>query len=167
MTRERLAFGRGLAMVAEHTWGVDIKTYLRDETAWDRPAFEAARRSDPRFAYTEASWAEQRRYLDTAVAELSETDRVLAAAALAPLEPAPGEGAVVPLDGPIEIAGWTITVNRRTGDIATLVSPSGTVIDGLDGSLLGYRYESYDSADMAAASRQLPATPAGLGHPRP
>jgi hypothetical protein len=28
-------------MVAEHTWGVDIKTYLRDDTAWDRPDFEA------------------------------------------------------------------------------------------------------------------------------
>ncbi|MDF2798589.1 MAG: hypothetical protein K0R85_1333, partial [Devosia sp.] len=28
-TPERRAFGRGLTMVAEHTWGVDIKTYLR------------------------------------------------------------------------------------------------------------------------------------------
>ncbi|KQX34337.1 hypothetical protein ASD04_17010 [Devosia sp. Root436] len=59
ITPERLAFGRGLTQVAEHTWGVDIKTYLRDETAWTRPDFEAARRSDYRFAYTEQSWAEQ------------------------------------------------------------------------------------------------------------
>lgn len=59
ITPERLAFGRGLTQVAQHTWGVDIKTYLRDETAWTRPDFEAARRSDYRFAYTEQSWAEQ------------------------------------------------------------------------------------------------------------
>src|SRR5690606_17940647 len=39
LTPERLAFGRGLTQVAEHTWGVDIKTYLRDETAWDRVDF--------------------------------------------------------------------------------------------------------------------------------
>src|SRR5206468_12099016 len=101
MTPGRLALGRGLAMVAEHTWGVDIKTYLRDEAAWDRPAFEAARRNDPRFAYTEASWAEQRRYLDAAVNELNATDRALAVDTLAPLEPTPAEGAVVSLDGPI------------------------------------------------------------------
>ena len=36
----RRAFGRGLTLVAEHTWGVDVKTYLRDERAWDRPDFE-------------------------------------------------------------------------------------------------------------------------------
>ena len=81
---------------------------------------------------------------------LSETDRALAAAALAPLEPAPGRGAAVPLDGPLEIAGWTITVDspdrrhRHAG-----LARTAPIIDGLDGSLLGYRYESYDSADMA------------------
>lgn len=36
LTASRLAFGRGLAMVAEHTCGVDIKSYLRDEKAWSR-----------------------------------------------------------------------------------------------------------------------------------
>ena len=30
ITPERLALGRDLAMVAEHTWGVDLKTYLRE-----------------------------------------------------------------------------------------------------------------------------------------
>ena len=154
-------------MVAEHTWGVDIKTYLRDETAWDRPAFEVARRNDPRFAYTEASWAEQRQYLDTAVGALSEPDRALAAAALAPLEPEPAEGTAVPLEGPLAVAGWTMTVDPRTGDIARLVSPNGTIVDGLGGSLLGYRYESYDAADMARHLDSYLRAPGRLGHPRP
>ena len=57
-------------MVAEHTCGVDIKSYLRDDKAWSRADFEAARRSDYRFAYTEASWDEQRAYLDQAVPQL-------------------------------------------------------------------------------------------------
>ena len=47
-------FGRDLALVAEHTWGVDIKSFLRDTTAWDRPAFEARRASDYRFRFAEA-----------------------------------------------------------------------------------------------------------------
>lgn len=52
LTTERLAFGRGLAMVAEHTCGVDIKSYLRDDKAWSREDFEAARKADYRFAST-------------------------------------------------------------------------------------------------------------------
>ena len=84
-------------LVAEHTWGVDIKSYLRDEAAWDRPAFEAARATDPRFAYTEASWAEQRAYLDAAVAALAPADRERAAAGAgrhraAPPAARPGHG---------------------------------------------------------------------------
>ena len=78
-TPARRAFGRGLTLVAEHTWGVDIKSYLRDETAWDRADFEAARTTDYRFAYAEASWAEQRAYLDAAVAALAPADRDRAA----------------------------------------------------------------------------------------
>lgn len=53
LTPERLGFGRDLALVAEHTWGVDIKSYLRDTSAWDRPAFEALRTSDYRFRFVE------------------------------------------------------------------------------------------------------------------
>ena len=80
----RRAFGRGLTLVAEHTWGVDIKSYLRDEHGLGpaRPSRPRAR-SDPRFAYTEASWAEQRAYLDAAVAALAPADRERAAEALA------------------------------------------------------------------------------------
>jgi hypothetical protein len=133
LTPQRLAFGRGLAMVAEHTCGVDIKSYLRDDQAWDRPAFEAARKSDYRFAYTEASWAEQRAYMDAAIAELPEANRRF--------------------DAPSEIndsGNWSVTYHPVTGDIASITSPSGAAISGANGSLLGYRYESYDAAGIAA-----------------
>ncbi|KKB86647.1 glycosyl hydrolase [Devosia limi DSM 17137] len=144
LTPERLAFGRGLAMVAEHTCGVDIKTYLRDELAWDRPEFTRARRDDYRFAYTEASWAEQRAFLDAAVAALEPVDRALAVDALAEL----GAGAAPSgaLSPGVELSsdGWTATLDPATGDIAALTSPDGITIAGRDGVLLGYRYESYD-----------------------
>lgn len=144
LTPERLAFGRGLAMVAEHTWGVDIKTYLRDEKAWDRPAFEAARKSDYRFAYSEQSWAEQRTYLDEAVAALAPEDRALAEAAVRDPD-LPG----VPAAGNIlSDGGWTATLDPETGDITRIASPSGMVLDGRAGSLLGYRYESYDWTEL-------------------
>jgi len=135
LTPERRAFGRGLTMVAEHTWGVDIKSYLRDTTAWDRAEFNALRKTDYRFAYTEASWAEQRGYLDEAVAALGEPDRERALAA----------------DASEDVAanGWRVE-RGPTGDVMSITAPGGQSLVGTNGSLLGYRYESYDARDVDA-----------------
>ena len=143
---ERLAFGRGLTMVAEHTWGVDIKTYLRDEKAWDRADFEAARGSDYRFAYAEQSWAEQRGYLSSAVGQLGAADRAAAERALARLAlPAP----IMPVPGTvIADGGWTAELDVATGDVLRLTAPDGRVVEGGAESLMGYRHESYDWAAL-------------------
>jgi hypothetical protein len=125
-----LAFGRGLGMVAEHTWGVDIKQYLRDQTGFDRPIFEALRDTDYRFRFTEASWHEQSTYLDAALAELDPADR--------------------PEDEPTgtDLNGWQVETDGRTGDIAAVSSPSGRTIRGEANSLMGFRYESYDAVGI-------------------
>lgn len=143
LTPERLAFGRGLAMVAEHTWGVDIKTYLRDDKAWDRPDFEAARNSDYTFAYAEASWAEQRAYLDAAVEQLTPDDRALASITTDTTRAPQAQHGTMLSDG-----GWSAEFDPIRGDIARLVSPRGVVLDGAQGSLFGYRYESYDAPEL-------------------
>lgn len=146
LTPERQAFGRGLTMVAEHTWGVDIKTYLRDETAWDRPDFEAARRSDYRFAYAEQSWAEQRVYIATALEALAPADRQAADDMLAELTPA---APAAPMPGTtLRDNGWTAELDAASGDIVRLTAPGGQTIDGAAGSLLGYRHESYDWTEL-------------------
>ena len=126
----RLAFGRGLTLVAEHTWGVDIKSYLRDDTAWDRPAFAEARAADPRFAYTEASWAEQRAYLDAAVAELSPGDRARAAEALAATEPSPPAIPTPSRSTELHLDGWRIEIAPDTGDVRTITTPGGARLRG-------------------------------------
>ena len=128
-------------MVAEHTWGVDIKSYLRDEAAWDRPAFEAARRSDARFTYSEASWTEQRAYLDTAIAELDTHDLALAKERLTERESSARSDD--------DLAGWQVECDPVSGDIVTISTPDGAILRGSEGSLLGVRYESYDARDVA------------------
>lgn len=148
----RRAFGRGLTLVAEHTCGVDIKTFLRDETAWDRADFEAMRGKDFRFRYTEASWAEQRAYLDEAVAALSERDRSRADEALAETEipsvpPFPTRGKP---DGVIAVGDWHVELDPATGDILALSPPGRERLTNGDGPLFGYRHESYAAADVAA-----------------
>jgi hypothetical protein len=141
LTPEREGFGRALALVAEHTWGVDIKSYLRDTSAWDRPAFEALRRSDYRFIYAERSWTEQRAYLATAVACLSPADRELAEAALARTES-------LATAGKLADKGWSATIVPATGDIEAITSPSGVRVAGQDGALFAFRHESYDADDI-------------------
>jgi hypothetical protein len=147
LTETRRAFGRGLTQVAEHTWGVDIKTYLRDDKAWDRADFDAARKSDYRFAYSEQSWAEQRAYIDTALAELETADRQAADRVL-------GETTVTPAEKPDNTAttlsdgAWTAELDPATGGIAALILPNGTRIAGKDGILFGYTHESYDWTEL-------------------
>jgi hypothetical protein len=148
LTPERLAFGRGLAMAAEHTCGVDIKTYLRDEKAWDRPDFERARQSDHRFAFTEASWAEQRHYIDAAVAGLGHEDRGEAQRVLAELEAGPAPAGALIQANELRMDGWVLALDAATGDVVSITTPDGAALGGQDGALLGYRYESYDSAEL-------------------
>lgn len=147
LDEQRLAFGRGLTMVPEHTWGVDIKTYLRDEQAWDRADFETARGQDYRSAYAEQSGAEQRAYPDQALDHLTGEDRSLANLALDALQvPA---AAVAPVEAEsLEDAGWSATLSPATCDISSLTDPSGLTISGQGGSLIGFCHESYDSAEL-------------------
>jgi hypothetical protein len=145
MTPERRAFGRGLGMVAEHTWGVDIKTYLRDETAWDRADFDAARKGDYRFAYAEQSWAEQRAYMDTAIESLGPEDLACASEALAALAKLVPDAPVAPVAGTqISDTGWIADLDPTSGAITRLTAPDGRVLEGRDGGLFGYTHESYD-----------------------
>ena len=147
LTDSRLAFGRRLTMAAEHTCGVDIKSYLRDDTAWSRPDFEASRKTDHRFAYTEASWDEQRAYLDDARAALDGADAAAADETLAELA-VPARMAGGDKRTNLVCGGWSIEIEPATGDILSLASPSGRSVTGRAGPLIAYRYESYDASDV-------------------
>lgn len=43
---------------------------------------------------------------------------------------------------------WSAQIDPVTGDITTIITPTGHRIEGLNGSLIGYRYESYDAQDV-------------------
>lgn len=83
-----LAFGIPLLMIAEHTWGADIKRYLKD---WDIYALEKFKeaRSKPNFKMVEQSWQEKREYIDLAVRKLSGEMAGEAKAHLQSLRPLP------------------------------------------------------------------------------
>ncbi len=71
-----------LGMVAEHTWGVDVKTFLKAWDCYAPEAFRAARGTAP-FRFAERSWAEVDGRLAAAVALLPAPLRAEAEAAMA------------------------------------------------------------------------------------
>ncbi len=71
-------FSQSLLMIPEHTWGMDEKTHLPDHTHYLAPELAELRQTDACQRF-EASWAEQRGYLTSALAALG--DSALAAEA--------------------------------------------------------------------------------------
>jgi len=79
-------FSQQLMLIAEHTWGLDEKENLGDVTTYGRADLKKARRRLP-WKRFEASWAEQRDYIDAALAALKPARRAEAEHALAALKP--------------------------------------------------------------------------------
>ena len=65
---EAVAFAVELAMVTEHTFGVDVKTHIKNWDIYDMDEFIATRKENDSFQYAEVSWAEQDAYIDAAIA---------------------------------------------------------------------------------------------------
>lgn len=82
------ALGRRLLLIPEHTWGLDEKTHLAEETTFEAQELRAKRRTAA-FRHFESSWQEQRAYIDDALAALEGTPlHALAVERLQTSEPA-------------------------------------------------------------------------------
>lgn len=149
LTAARRAFGRKLLEVPEHTWGVDIKTYLRDDSAWDRPDFERARRSDPRFGVVEASWAEQDAIVDEALALLTDADRTAASDAAVP-ELVSGDRHEIDADGAYDLGPFALRFDPVTGGLQSIAADGETLIEAGERRMFAFEYECYDAADYDA-----------------
>lgn len=170
------AFMEALLLIAEHTWGMDVKKYLLDFTNWTKADFQAARKTDrtdyslfsPRNAHIfealreelheyrggnevssysifEESHAEQRAYIDRALAALPEKLRSEADAALAFHMPERPAGIACRVNEPIEVGGWRVTVSP--GGALTRVESAAQNI-ALDAQLGLFAYETYDGQDV-------------------
>lgn len=179
----REAMDDHLLLVAEHTWGLDQKVVLPTEAAWDDETL-AHLRTDPAGERFEASWAEQRAYVDAAASVLREALR----------EPVPGvvgtepwhmgmsiadhaaevprwptrdgrpmpDFVEVPADGMVPLARhWSIRIDDRTGAIVGLrrVGEGGRVLADHDHPLGLLAHQSFSAADYDRFYRQLTPSP--------
>lgn len=112
---QRNILNRGLLMIAEHTWGLDEKTFLKDNKNYARKRFDAVRKKE-NYRKMEASWQEQRKYITDAAAALSPEHAEAAQRTLRDLHKQPADlaGAVrVQTYDMLEVAGYRVQLNRR------------------------------------------------------
>lgn len=118
-----LAFAVPLAMIGEHTWGLDIKSYLKAWDIYTPEALQAARSTEP-FQRVEASWQEKRDYLKQAVDALSPALREEAGTALGALSPDPPDlaafEAMAEPGGTVTTASLAFALDPATGAVGRL-----------------------------------------------
>lgn len=144
-------FHEDLLLVAEHTWGLDEKTHLPDRERWSRADLPALRAEAATQSY-EASWAEQRAYVDAAV-EAIESDGLQRAArsTLAALRdplPAWDSGPELPAGAVVRLGCWELSVDPATGAVVHLVDRvSGRVLADAEHPLALLAHQAFSEDD--------------------
>lgn len=145
-------FQRKLLIVPEHTWGMDEKTFLNDRENYATAQFHAARNQE-NFRKFEASWKEQRAYLETAVNGLKGTPyEDSARERLAAIQPAPPK---LHRWTPANLAGQTLQTpffkvrfDMNTGAIVSLRPASRDRDWAGETSPIGWlRYQTFSAED--------------------
>jgi hypothetical protein len=142
-----------LLLAAEHTWGLDQKSWWPNTGSWsERELAAARRRADTR--RFESSWVEQRRYLDEFVDVLRQggltaeaDDAVAGLGAVCPAPPSvDGLVARHQLLG-LELGPFLVDVDRRDGAIVGLRRGDGTTLADEEHPLGRFRHRTYDAED--------------------
>lgn len=144
-------FHEHLLLVAEHTWGLDEKTHLPDRERWSRQDLPGLR-SEERTQRYEASWAEQRAYVDAAVEAIdSEGLRRAARSTLSALRspiPAFEPGDAVAPDAVVSLGCWDLAVDPTTGAVIHLVDRvTGRVLANPDHPVGVLAHQAFSEAD--------------------
>lgn len=151
-------FSRFLLLVPEHTWGMDEKTFLGDYTHYDAAGLRRLRRT-ARCRRYESSWAEQRQYIEQAIAALGGTRQAKEARssvdALQPVKPSTrGWQKLTDTGTEFDTTHFTLSVNEN-GAIQHLVDKrSGKRWASLQRLLGLFRYETFTADDYARFGKQ-------------
>jgi hypothetical protein len=146
-----LRFNRFMLLVPEHTWGMDLKTHLLDYESYNRELFSVARNQE-NFRKYEASWQEQRDYIQSAVLSLPNWLKREAEQHLEALRPAApdlsGNMQQVDVSTRFESTHFQLSFDPVTGAINHLKSlSSGTSYAGQDNVLGLFHYQTFSAAD--------------------
>jgi len=138
-----------LLLTAEHTWGMDEKTFLKDIKNYRRRDFDRARKTKP-FRTMEKSWREQRAYVEDGLKALPASLYRSAQRELDELQPRLAHKAgwvASKLQAEEVVDGWTLTFDQSSGALKKMVSPTGRVITSGRHGMAGVVYQTYSAHD--------------------
>ncbi|MCD7936857.1 MAG: DUF5054 domain-containing protein [Tannerellaceae bacterium] len=146
-----LRFSFPLLMVTEHTWGLDIKTFLKNYEYYEFDRFPSFMETDI-FHLMEESWNEKRRFIYQGIADLPGDLQKEALQTLSELYP---EGPVdktnfKPYTGElISTSGFQLSFDPRTGAINQLKEKKTRTVWNDNGHGLGeFVYQTYSEEDF-------------------
>jgi len=145
-------FGIPLLLSAEHTWGLDVKRYLKDYDIYKPQEFKNAR-SRPNFRLMEESWKEKRAYVDTAISRLPVEKAAQAREKLMSLSPAPVDKThfkkIENLNNEIDTGFFNLKINPSTGGITRFRDKlSGVDWANEENPLCLFSYQTFSKPDF-------------------
>ncbi len=145
-----LSFGEQLLLIAEHTWGMDLKTHLRDWRRYGPLAFSRAR-TEANFLKLEKSWDEQRGYINAALTKLPESLKVTALESFEQLKPSVGRSRGWVEGDPassFKLDQFELKLDETTGGIVSLRHPRVEYSLASPTKQLGvFRHQTFSKAD--------------------
>lgn len=150
-SKQDMAFGLPLLMVAEHTWGRDVKTFLKDWNIYLPDDFKAARQK-PNFKQMEQSWKEKRNYIDRAIKALPAEEKQEALTVLKALSPSVPEissySKIRNLNKIIRTKYYNFKISASNGSIISLKdNKSGKEWASEKNPLFLYSYQTFSNDD--------------------
>lgn len=141
-----------LVMVPEHTWGVDIKTWLHDHDNFAKKDLAKARKELDNFKICEKSWEEQRNYVYSAVENISDPKVKQQAKALIEEYKTdyPCFDNMKPVNSEIELNGYSI---KWDGEGIYSLSKNGVDCVSKEHKIAKFRYEIFSDGDVMAFFR--------------
>ena len=149
------AFTDRLILIPEHTWGMDEKTHLPDHSRYNRAEL-AELRSELRTQTFERSWAEQRDYLNTAVAALESKLSKRAGKAMGQLAPQSLKSTELPRVDVLTLMtnqSW-LTVDSTSGAVIDCTVIDDITLSDTEHSLAALSYTVYGREDYERYWRQ-------------
>lgn len=158
-SKQDMAFGLPLLMVAEHTWGRDVKTFLKDWNIYLPDDFKAARQK-PNFKQMEQSWKEKRNYIDRAIKALPAEEKQEALTVLKALSPSVPEissySKIRNLNKIIRTKYYNFKISASNGSIISLKdNKSGKEWASEKNPLFLYSYQTFSMMIMKDFSTNI------------
>ena len=172
-TEEYVGFCDNLLCIAEHTCGMDTKTYFADYENYLKPDFQKARERDKikikrpfndfpynilnvinkirfksSYSIIERSWQEQREYIDKALSYLNDEHKKQADQKLSSLRPNKSVSMIgTELNGAVSFGNYTLEINKF-GGIKRLLFNDTEIIKNNDKPFLEYRSYTHKDYDF-------------------